>query len=219
MSGDWDNDGVGDLAVLYDGCVYPDANHDGAPDAALKQCPADFVGNWQPGRPSQLAWRRRDCVYLDTNPTQPLCFGDAPFELLVADWNGDGRSDLGVRRGSCIDFDTDLDGVLDDLGYCFGEGLAEDEYLAGNWDAGPRASIAIRRGDTVLLDLDRDGKSDDMRVYGKGGNEDQYLVGDWNGDRRADLAVRRKTSCLMNHDPVAGLEDEGRVFRDFWSEP
>ncbi len=225
LVGDWDDDGLGDLAVFEGGCLYPDANHDGAPDAILKECPADasadqyFVGNWQPGGRAGLAWRRGNCVYLDAQPKQPLCFGAAPFELLVADWNGDGRSDLGVRKGRCIDFDTDLDGVLDDRGYCYGNGLAEDEYLAGNWHGGPQASIAVRRGNAVLIDNDRDGSSDETRVYGNGGNEDQYLVGDWSNDARAYLAVRRKTMCLMNHDASDGLADEGRVYRDFWSTP
>ena len=224
MVGDWDQDGLGDLAVFYQGCSYPDANHDGERDVGSKQCAADpsaesyFVGNWQAGGPSRLGWRRGACIFLDTNPKQPLCYGDARFQLLIVDWNGDGKSDLGARRGNCIDFDTDLDGVLDERGYCYGNGFAEDEYLAGNW-AGQRGSIAVRRGNAVLIDSDRDGSPDETRVYGNGGNEDQYLVADWNGDRRADLAVRRKTLCLMSHDAASGIADEGRVFHDFWSAP
>jgi hypothetical protein len=226
LVGDWDHDGFSDLAVFHDGCLYPDANHDGAPDREARICPAEpkadqyFVGNWQPGGPSQLGWRRGNCLYLDTAPKLKLCFADPPFELLVVDWNSDGRSDLGIRKGSCIDFDTDLDGLLDEPGYCYGNGSAEDEYLAGNWDGGPRASIAVRRGNLVYLDVDRDGRPDDPpRVFGQGGNEDQYLVGDWNGDGRSDLAVRKSTRCSMNHDAASGREDELRVYRDFWSEP
>ena len=220
LVGDWDNDGLGDLAVFYNGCVYPDVNHDGVQDGKI--CPAYpsadqyFVGNWQPGGPSQLAWRRRNCVFLDTNPQQPLCYGDQPFELMVMDWNGDGRSDLGVRRGPCIDFDTHRDGVLDDPGYCYGNGAAEDEYLAGNWD-GHRASVAVRADATLLIDVDHDGDPDDMRAFGKGGTEDQYLVGDWDGDGRAELALREGAIGWMNRDG-AGALPEMRTYRDFWSE-
>jgi hypothetical protein len=225
LVGDWDNDGLGDLAVFHDGCLYPDANHDGAPDENSKSCPVDssadqyFVGSWELGRANQLGWRSGNCVYLESKPKQPLCFEPAPFELLIVDWNDDGQSDLGIRKGNCVDFDTNLDGVLDDPGHCYGNGAAEDEYLAGNWDGGARASLAIRRGNVVDIDLDRDGRADESRVYGKGGNDAQYLVGDWNGDGRADLAVRRRTLCLMNHDAEAGREDEGRAYRDFWSKP
>ena len=222
LVGDWDNDGLGDLAVFYQGCLYPDANHDGERDAAI--CPADssaeqyFVGKWQAGGPSQLGWRRGGCVYLDTNPRRRLCFGAAPFEIIVADWNNDGASDLGVRRGRCIDFDTNLDGSLDDVGNCYGDGFAEDEYLVGNWDGGPHASIATRRGAELAIDLDGDGTTDLTRAYGDGGNSDQYLVEDWNGDGRSDLGVRRKTLCRMDHD-ADGVANEGRVYHDFWSEP
>jgi V8-like Glu-specific endopeptidase len=225
LVGDWDNDGLSDLAVFHAGCLYPDANHDGAPDAGLRHCPVEanaspyFIGNWEPGRASGLGWRRGNCVYLDVKPEQPLCF-DPPFEILVADWNDDGRSDLGVRRGSCIDFDTNLDGTLDEQGYCYGDGAAEDEYLVGTWDGGPRPSVAVRRGSAVLVDADRDGRADENpRAYGNGGAEHQYLVGDWDGDRRTDLAVRRSTVCMLTHDPATGLADERREYRDFWSEP
>jgi len=223
LVGDWDNDGLGDLAVFYEGCLYPDANHDGAPDAALKQCPAEanadqyFVGQWESGRASGLGWRRGQCLYLDTNPKQALCFGSTPFELLIADWNGDGRSDLGVRTGNCIDFDTNLDGVLDDLGHCYGDGRAEDEYFVGNWQEGEHASIAVRRSDTLLFDVDGDGNTDAVRGFGYGGKDNQYLMYDWNGDGRAEPAVRRNTICLIDYDAVGERADEGRVYRDFWS--
>jgi hypothetical protein len=222
LVGDWDNDGHGDLAVFDQGCLYPDANHDGQRERAI--CPVDsgaeqyFVGNWQPGQNSQLGWRRADCVYLDTSPRRRVCFGAAPFEVMVADWNGDGLSDLGIRKGPCIDFDYDLDGVLDAVGYCYGDGFGEDEYLVGNWDGGPHASIATRRGNELAIDLDRDGATDVTRIFGDGGNSDQYLVGDWNGDQHADLGVRRKSLCRMDYD-ADGVANEKRVYGDFWSEP
>lgn len=226
LVGDWDADGLADLAVFDAGCLYPDANHDGEPDAGLPRCPLDrdaneyFVGRWELGQPSGLGWRRRGCVYLDRDPHQPLCFGgdNDRFEILVLDWNEDGRSDLGVRRANCFAFDTNLDGALDTGNYCYGKGSAEDEYLAGPWD-GKRDSIAVREGNSVLIDLNRDGTPDETRVYGNGGNEDQYLVGDWSTPHDANLAVRRKTSCFINHDANDGVADEVRVYRDFWNQP
>jgi hypothetical protein len=137
---------------------------------------------------------------------------------LVADWNADGQSDLGIRRGRCIDFDTNLDGVLDVTGYCYGHGVAEDEYLVGHWDGTARDSIAIRNANTVFLDVDRDGEADaEPLVFGHGGDEDQYLVGDWNGSGRSELAVRRGTSCSIHVGD--GLPDLRRNYRDFWSKP
>jgi hypothetical protein len=222
LVGDWNDDGLSDLGVLVDGCLYPDADHDEKPDAGAKWCALDrtadqyFVGKWRPGVGSQLAWRRGNCLYVEEDPSRPACF-DAPFEVLVADWNGDGQSDWGIRRGGCIDFDTDRDGALDERGYCYGNGVAEDEYLVGHWRGGPRDSVAIRRANTLSLDVDRDGVADDSPlVFGYGGNEDQYLVGDFRGDGRSQLAVRRGSQCAVQS--AAGLPDGQRGFDDFWSE-
>lgn len=223
LVGDWNADGFSDLAVFVNGCLYPDVDRDGVPDAAFRQCPVEpnadqyFVGKWQRDGASRLGWRVRDCVYLDVNPQQRMCF-DAPFEVMVADWDGDGQSDLGIRKGPCISFDLDLDGVLDGPAYCYGNGIAEDEYLVGHWAGGLRDSIAIRRANTVLLDVDSDGIQDTTQlVFGRGGNEDQYLVGDWSGSGRSELAVRRGTSCAIS--VADGSNGDTRFFRDFWSKP
>lgn len=219
LVGDWNADGHSDLAVFADGCWYPDTDHDGAPDPGLRLCPSDpnadqyFAWSFQRGGPDQLAWRRGDCVYFDVDPERPLCF-DAPFEVLITDWNGDGRSDLGIRSGPCIAFDTDLDGALDERGYCYGNGVAEDEYLVGHWHGATRASIAVRRGNTLLIDVDRDGDPDgEPHVFGTGGDEDQYLVGDWDGDGADELAIRRSTDCINE------IPNQDRTYRDFWSTP
>jgi hypothetical protein len=222
LVGDWNGDGLSDLAVFVDGCLYPDADHDEVADAGARQCPIDpnadqyFVGNWHlGGGVSQLGWRRGNCLYLDENPRQPLCF-DPPFELLVADWDGDGKSDLGIRRGPCIEFDTNLDGVTEDPPYCFGNGVAQDEYLVGHWDGTRYESVAVRNGNTVFLDVDRNGMADPVAlVHGDGGNEDQYLVGDWDGDGRSELAVRTGTSCSIQ--VPAGFPADKRSYRDFWT--
>jgi hypothetical protein len=221
LVGDWNHDGVSDLAVFVDGCLYPDTDQDGVPEPGARQCPADpnadqyFVGIWQAGSASQLGWRRGNCLYFDFNPRVPLCF-DGPFELLVTDWDDDGLSDLGIRRDRCIDFDTDLDG-LPNSSYCYGNGVAQDEYLVGHWDGATHDSIAIRHGSSVTIDFDRDGIGDVSLAHGEGGMEDQYLVGDWDGDGRSELAVRRGTTLSI---PVAaGSPPNERRYYDFWTKP
>lgn len=39
--------------------------------------------------------------------------GASEDQYLVGDWDGDGRSNLAVRRGSCVLMDTNFDGVVD----------------------------------------------------------------------------------------------------------
>lgn len=222
---DWDRDGRSDLAVLYDGCLYPDTNHDERPDFDYEECPANvdgtqyFVGRWAPSQPPSLAWRRGGCMYFSDRPDRPLCFGsDADrFDVLLLDWDGDGQSDLAIRRDNCFAIDTNRDGSADVTKYCFGNGSAEDEYLAMKWKNSARDSVAVRRGNALVIDVNRDGASPVTLVYGSGGNEDQYLVGDWLGTGLETLAVRRKRICLINHDLDDGAAEEGRVLQDFWS--
>lgn len=232
LVGDWDYDASADLGLLHEGCLYPDANHDGAPDSDLKQCPGQsdvheyFVGRWEAGAVERLGWRKGECMFLDTTPQKRLCYPDErpPFDLLIADWNGDGQSDLGIQHGGCIDFDINLDGTVDERGYCFGDGLAEAQYLVGDWSGSHAERVAVRRGNVVHFDLDRDGIADLQHEYGNGGNEAQYLAGDWNGDGRAKLAVRRRNLCFMTHEAgdaasENGIAEEGRLYRDFDSVP
>lgn len=225
--GDFDGNGMSDLAVFFRGCLYPDADHDGNPDPGLVECPPDanaeeyFVGHWSPRTPSGLGWRRGGCVYLDSNPTRPLCLAnDARFQLLVADWNGDGQSDLGVLRDNCASFDTNLDGSLDTPTYCYGNGLAEDEYLVGRWKPG-HDSIALRDGYTLTPDIDHDGlpETDLIKQFGLGGEDDQYLAFDSNGDGQDEFAVRKRGALLIDRSTDANPNAyEQRGYNDFWSQ-
>ena len=221
LVGDWDRDGLADLAALVHGCLLPDTNHDELADIDQKQCAAEadadeyWVGVWQAGARPGLAWRKGDCVFLAADPTRPLCFGQEGkrFTVLPLDWDGDGRTDLGIRRGNCFGIDTNLDGELDVRDYCFGGGDTEDAYLAGRWTEDHHDSVAVRRGNTLLVDADRDGNADLTRSFGDGGDENQYLVGDWLGNQRDTPAVCRHGLCLIDHDGADDLPDEGRGFR------
>ena len=55
-------------------------------------------------------------VWIDTNfdgvYDMKQCFGDGNREdaYLIGDWDGDGRSNLAVRRGNCVYMDTNVNG-------------------------------------------------------------------------------------------------------------
>ena len=128
-----------------------------------------------------------------------------PEQILVGDWNGDGRSSLALRTGHCVQMDSDGDGMLD-AEQCYGNGDAEDGYLVGDWDGDGRDNLAVRRGNCVLMDTNFDGSEDLEQCYGNGNAEDGYLVGDWDGDGRDNLAVRRGHCVLMDTN-FGGGED------------
>ena len=162
-----------------------------------------LVGDWDGDGTSNLAVRRGNCVFMDTNFDGAhdilQCYGGGwtEDEYLVGDWDGDGRDNLAVRRGNCVLMDTNFDGVHD-IEQCYGGGEGEEQYLVGDWDGDGRDNLAVRRGSCVLMDINFDWAHDIEQCYGGGKDEDGYLVGDWNGDGRDNLAVRRGSCVLMD---------------------
>ncbi len=219
LVGDWNHDGLSDLAIYQDGCVYPDADHDDQPDEDRKECLDDngqaeqlLVGNWGEGVAS-TAWVQGGCVHLGPRGERPICYDDkhGSFDVLAADWNGDGRTDIGIRTGKTVRFDLDLDGHPD-TEYEYGFGLGEDEYLVGQWAEGPGESLAVREGGTVFIDRDRDGVADAYQTFGPGGLAHQYLTGRWNDDPFTDLAFREGTACRMSHSLTDSVPQEVRDY-------
>jgi hypothetical protein len=86
----------------------------------------------------------------DTQFEQGYGFGNAEDEYLVGDWDGDGRDNLAVRRGSTILMDYNFDGDHNfEQGY--GDvGTFDENYLVGDWDGDGRDNIAVRRDSTIL---------------------------------------------------------------------
>jgi hypothetical protein len=110
------------------------------PELSFGGAPADeyFAGRWR-GGPARLGLRRGLCVELDEDgdgtPETKLCYDDlhAIDQVLVGDWDGDGRDDLLLRRGACVFVDKNLDGRHTET-QCLGEGKGATDYFAGSWD-------------------------------------------------------------------------------------
>ena len=98
-----------------------------------------FAGRWQALGPARLGARIGRCVDLDVagddKPDKHLCYEDlgAIDQVLVGDWNGDGRDDLILRRRACVFVDTKLDGTYTET-QCLAEGRGATDYFAGSWD-------------------------------------------------------------------------------------
>jgi len=195
---------------------------DGATSGATPDGDLYTVGDWDGDGRDNLAVRRDDTVYMDTNfdglaeIVQVYGTGHDEDAYLVGDWEGDGRDNLAVRRGATVLMDTNFDAVAE-LEQTYGDGASEDEYLVGDWNGDGEDDLAVRRGDTVYMDVTGDGLADIVQVYGNASTEDEYLVGDWDGDGRDNLAVRRGATVLMDTN-FDGLADIQREFGDGASE-
>jgi hypothetical protein len=133
-----------------------------------------------------------------------------PDQPLAGDWNGDGRADIGVKRGDQYLLDTTHDGVAD---IRFGLGRSTDTPLIGDWDGDGKDEIGLRRGTEFFFDNNNDGDGD-VR-FGIGRETDVALVGDWNGDGKDSIGLKRGENYFLenNHDRVAevSITDFGRI--------
>ena len=125
--------------------------------------------------------------------------GDVP---VVGDWNGDGRSEVGLfRQGFFWILDTTGDGVFQqgvDQTFAFG-GVAGDVAVVGDWDGDGRSNLGLfRQGFFWILDYNGNGTIDNVGV--PGGDQafafggiagDVAVVGDWNANGKDKVGVFR----------------------------
>ena len=85
------------------------------------------MGDWDGDGRDNLAVRRGDTVYMDTDFSggaelvELYGNGASEDEYLVGDWDGDGVDDLAVRRRDTVYMDTNGDGLAD-LIQVYGDG-------------------------------------------------------------------------------------------------
>src|SRR5690606_4061817 len=131
-------------------------------------------------------------------------YGRMTDEVLIGDWDGDGRDTIAVRRGKEFHVTNALRGGKADVVFPYGRG--GDVTLVGGWDARRGGSGAVRRGASYHVTCAlRGGDADVVFTYGRAG--DQVLVGDWDGDGRDTFAVRRGASYHVSNALRGGQAD------------
>ncbi len=137
-------------------------------------------------------------VTLDTTGNGVLNASDAVFsfgmagdKFIVGDWNGDGKSKIGVVRndgsgGALVILDMNDPGQNNPnnmVEYHFG--FIADTFVAGDWNGSGTDKIGVVRptssGEAIwALDTNGDGVFDaGDQVFYFGLNTDTYLIGDW----------------------------------------
>ena len=129
---------------------------------------------------------------------------------LLGDWNGDGRTKVGMYHKGVFYLDYNGNGRFDpdDKVYHFVPRQTGDVPVVGDWNGDGRTKIGIfRAGFLWILDHNGDGKLDPApssggdRVFGLGGIPmDLPVVGDWNGDGRSKAGIYRHGAWLLQSE-------------------
>ncbi|MCW5983449.1 MAG: hypothetical protein KIT09_35480 [Bryobacteraceae bacterium] len=124
-------------------------------------------------------------------------FGWPGAEPVLGDWNGDGRTKIGVFKDGVWYLDYNGDGEWSGVGADEGFdafaafGWAGVTPVVGDWTGDGRTKIGVFKDGFWYLDMNGNGHWDPPadKVYGFGWAGVTPLVGDWNGDGKAKVGV------------------------------
>ncbi|TNC21367.1 ExeM/NucH family extracellular endonuclease [Georgenia sp. 311] len=136
-------------------------------------------------------------------------YGRWTDEVLIGDWDGDGRDSITVRRGATFHVNNRPAGGPAQSVFTYGR--PGDVVLVGDWDGDGTDTLAVRRGNVYHVKNSlTGGKADVELVYGRPG--DDVLVGDWDGNGTDTFAVRRGAEYHVKDSLTGGKADTVLVY-------
>ncbi len=124
-----------------------------------------------------------------------------PDVAIAGDWNGDGTTDIGIKRGNQFLLDTDDDGVAD-ISFLYGND--NDVALVGDWDGNGIDTIALKRGSTYYINNSLASGSDFSFIYGNPATP--AIAGDWDGDGMDTISLRMGSTYYINNSLASGSD-------------
>ena len=133
---------------------------------------------------------------------------------VVGDWNGNGKTKVGIYRNGFWILDYNGNGVYDydgtlanDRFYGLG-GTTANGYvpIVGDWNGDGRSKIGFYKAGSWLLDYNGNGTFDGTgpgqdRFYGFGGNANEFpILGDWNHDGRTKVGIFYSGNFVLDYD-------------------
>ncbi len=149
------------------------------------------VGVFRRVTPAEFRIRRPD------RPPKVVRFGAATDQPVVGDWDGDGRTDLGVRSPGNRTFTLRTAAGTSSVVL----GRARDIPLAGDWDGDGLDEVGVRRATSDRFVLRASDGTTEAVSFGDVG--DLPVTGDWDGDGVTDLGVYDQGSATFTLRRVA----------------
>ena len=122
------------------------------------------------------------------------------LQPITGDWNGDGSTDIGLRRVSTgmFYFRTGPDWSQSTVSWSAGKG-SDLQPITGDWNGDGSTDIGLRRVSTGMFYF-RTGPdwSQSTVSWSAGkGSDLQPITGDWNGDGSTDIGLRRVSTGMF----------------------
>ena len=131
----------------------------------------------------------------DNTQAVTATFGRARDVPLFGDWDGDGTSTPGVRRGNTVFLTNEFAGSDAEISYTFGR--AGDDVVTGDFNGDGSDEPAVRRGNVWYFANGHTGVAAGSVPFGRA--DDQAFVGDWDGDGADTPGVRRGNRVLLSN--------------------
>jgi uncharacterized repeat protein (TIGR01451 family) len=200
VTGDWNGDGRTKIGVYYNGRWLLDYDGNGIWDGGVKD--KQYIFGWN----------------------------DPNVIPVVGDWNGDGRTKIGIYCQGFWYLDYDGNGVWDggvnDKAYNFGWPATGVTPMVGDWSGTGTSKIGIYCYGFWYLDYDGNG------IWDGGVNDKAYnfgwqatgvrpIMGDWNGDGRIKIGIYYYGFWYLDYDGN-GVWDGGvndKMYNLGWADP
>jgi sugar lactone lactonase YvrE len=183
VTGDWNGDGHTKIGIFYNGYWYLDYDGNGVWDGGVNDKAYTF------------GW------------------ADPSVVPVVGDWNGDGRTKIGVYYQGFWFLDYDGNGVWDggvnDKQYNFGWGDPNVLPKVADWSGSGTSKIGIYYQGLWFVDYDgngvwdggaQNGGVDEWGQFGWNAPGVTPVIGDWNGDGRAKAGIYYQGAWYLDYD-------------------
>ena len=128
---------------------------------------------------------------------------------IYGDWNGDGKTKVGVYNNGTWLLDYNGNGVWDgpaiDRAIFWSTGQSSDVPVMGDWNGDGRTKIGIYNNGTWILDYNGNGVWEgpgvDKTIFWSTGQSGEVpVVGDWNGDGKTKIGIYANGTWILEYN-------------------